>query len=135
MKIPNAFLADEANVSQDGKLNVLGIFDRVAAPSFPTMHPKMVFVVRVQAEYADNGGSFPLRVRLVDEDGGVLFEAGGELSPPEVQPGDFAIANQLFTLIGIGFPRPGSYKFVVNIGDLPAHETPLTLHQIGVEPL
>lgn len=130
MKIPNAFLADEANLSQDGKLNVLGIFDRVAAPSFPTVHPKMVFVFRVQAEYGDSGRSFPIRVRLVDEDGGVLFEAGGDLVPPEVAPGDFAIANQLFTLIGTGFPRPGSYKFVVNVGDVPAHETPLVLHEI-----
>ena len=59
MKIPMALLADEANVSQEGKLNVLGVFDRIAAAGFPTVHPKMVFVFRVQAEYADAGRELP----------------------------------------------------------------------------
>src|SRR5687768_12547408 len=101
MIIPMALLADEANISQEGKLNILGIFDRVAAPSFPTVHPKMVFVFRVQSEYADAGRSFVVRLRLMDEDGAVLFEAGGELLPPVVPPGEYASANQIFTLVGI----------------------------------
>src|SRR5690349_25131268 len=100
MHIPMALLADEANVSQEGKLNILGVFDRVAAPAFPTVHPKMVFVFRVQAEYPDSGRSFAVRVRLLDEDGAVLFEAGGDLVPPAVPPGEFATANQIFTLVG-----------------------------------
>ena len=130
MKIPNAFLADEANVSQDGKLNVLGVFDRIAAAGFPTVHPKMVFVFRVQAEYVDNGRAFPVRVRLVDEDGGVLFEATGDLTPPAVAPGGFVSANQLFTLVGVQFPRPGTYKFTIDLGDLPVHETPLVVQEL-----
>jgi hypothetical protein len=127
MIIPMALLADEANISQEGKLNVLGVFDRVAAASYPTVHPKMVFVFRVQSEYADAGRSFTVRLRLMDEDGKVLFEAGGELVPPAVPPGEFASANQIFTLVGITLPRPGSYTFVLNVGDLPPHETPLTV--------
>jgi hypothetical protein len=126
-----ALLADEANVSQEGKLNILGVFDRISAPSFPTVHPKMVFAFRVQAEYVDAGRSFSVLVRLVDEDGGVLFEAGGDLVPPSVPPGEFATANQIFTLVGVGFPRPGNYKFIVTVGDLPAHETPLVLVETG----
>jgi hypothetical protein len=135
MHIPMAVLADEANVSQEGKLNILGVFDRLAAPSFPTVHPKMVFVFRVQAEYADSGRSFPVRVRLVDEDGAVLFEAGGDLVPPAVPPGELASANQIFALVGIGFPRPGSYRFVLTVGELPPHETPLILLQASWPPV
>ena len=127
MKIPTALLADEANVSQEGKLNVMGAFDRIAASAFPTVHPKMVFVFRVQAEYPDAGQTFAVRVRLVDEDGGVLFEAGGEIVGPPLGPGEFLTANQIFTLVGIGFPRPGTYKFVVSVGGLELHETPLVL--------
>lgn len=130
MKIPMALLADEANVSQEGKLNVLGVFDRIAAASFPVQHPRMVFVFRVQAEYADAGQTFPVRVRLMDEDGGTLFEASGDLAAPPVPPGEFLTANQLFALVGVRFPRPGSYKFVVTVGDLPPHETPLMLLQM-----
>ena len=124
-----ALIADEANISQEGKLNVLGVFDRIASPSFPMVHPKMVFVFRVEAGYGDGGIPVPVRVRLIDDDGRALFEAGGELIAPEVQPGDFATAHQLFTLLGITFPQPGLYKFVVNLGDLPPHETPIAAVQ------
>ncbi|CAN5781717.1 hypothetical protein BH23GEM3_BH23GEM3_22280 [soil metagenome] len=118
-----AFLADEANVSQEGKLNVLGIFDRIASTAFPTVHPRMVFAFRVQSEFPDSGQPYAVRVRLIDEDGGVLFEANGEITGPPVTPGEFSTANQVFTLVGVQFPQPGSYKFVVNLGELAPHET------------
>jgi hypothetical protein len=127
MKIPMAFLADEANISQEGKLNVLGIFDRIAAPEFPVTHPRMVYAFRVQAEFTDAGRSFPVQVRLIDEDGGVLFEASGEINPPVVPPGEFSTANQVFTLVGLQFPRPGLYQFQVNIGALEPHVTPFVV--------
>lgn len=123
MKIPMAFLADEANISQEGKLNVLGIFDRIAAAEFPVVHPRMVFAFRVQADFADGGRGFPVVVRMVDDDGGVLFEAAGEINPPIVPPGEFSTANQVFTLVGLTFPRPGVYKFQVTVGAQPPHET------------
>ncbi|HEU0052055.1 MAG TPA: hypothetical protein VFQ39_02715 [Longimicrobium sp.] len=124
MKIPMAFLADEANISQEGKLNVLGVFDRIGAGAFPVVHPRMVFAFRVQAEYADSGQRFPVQVRLLDEDGAVLFEANGEIAAPIVPPGEFMTANQVFTLVGAQFARPGIYKFVVTMGGVEAHETP-----------
>jgi len=124
VRIPMAFLADEANVSQEGKLNVLGIFDRIAAAAFPTVHPRMVFAFRLQAEYEDAGRTVPVRVRLMDEDGGTLFEAQGEVTPPPIPPGEFRTFNQLFELVGVEFRQPGLYKFVVQVGDLPPHETP-----------
>ena len=132
MKIPVALLADEANISQEGKLNILGAFDRIAAARYPTLHPRMVFVFRVHAEYADAGERFPTRVRLMDEDGGTLFEATGELTAPRLSPGEFITANQVFSLVGVRFPRPGHYKFVLNVGNLPPHETPLRLIHAGV---
>ena len=129
MKIPMALVADEANISQEGKLNVLGAFDRIAAPNFPTVHPKMVFVFRVEAGYGDGERAVPARIRLIDEDDNLLFDAGGEIRAPQVAPGDFATSYQLFVLAGIEFSRPGMYKFVVTLGDLPPHETPLSVMQ------
>lgn len=122
-----ALIADEANISQEGKLNVLGAFDRIAAANFPTVHPKMVFLFRVEAGYGDSGRALPVRIRLVDQDGVTLFEAGGEIAAPEVAPGDFATAYQLFALVGTRFEHPGMYKFVINLGNAPAFETPLLL--------
>ncbi len=130
MEIPLAFLADEANISQDGKLNVLGVFDRIATPHFPTVHPKMVFGFRVQAGFEDGGRSFSAVVRLVDEDGGPLFEAQGEISIPPIPPGEFFTANQVFALVGVQFTQPGTYKFMVVAADRVLNETPFVVSQI-----
>jgi hypothetical protein len=126
-----ALVADEANLSEDGKLNVLGAFDRIAAASFPLIHPKMVYVFRLEARYGDGGAPVPVRVRLIDDDGSAIFEAGGEIIAPDVEPGDFATTHQLFALHGIRFPHPGMYKFIVTVGDLPPHETPIAAVQTG----
>lgn len=125
MNIPMAFLADEANISQEGKLNVLGIFDRLVAEEFPVSHPRMVFAFRVTAEFADGGRTFPVQIRLVDDDGQAMFEASGEINPPLVPPGEFSTANQVFTLVGMTFPRAGQYRFEVRIGAQEPHVTPL----------
>ena len=133
MKILMAFLADEANVSQEGKLNVLGIFDRITAATFPVMHPRMVFVFRVYIDSADGGRGYSVSVRLLDETNTPLLEADGEIGTPTVAPGDFATANQLFNLVGLHFPRPGVYRFVVSIGD-EVHETPFLVQSAASDP-
>ena len=129
-----ALVADDANLSQEGKLNVLGAFDRIASPTFPMIHPKMVFVFRIEARHGDGGKAVPVRVRLVDDDGTAIFEAGGDIVAPDVEPGDFATAHQVFTLLGVRFPQPGMYTFVVNVGDLPPHETPIAAVQTAWGP-
>jgi len=116
MKIPMAVLADEANVSQEGKLNVLGVFDRIQATAVPVMHPRMVFAFRVQTEHADSGRTFPVQVRLADAEGQVLFEAVGEITGAPIAPGDLATLNQVFSLVGVEFPREGLHRFTVAIG-------------------
>lgn len=127
MNIPMAFLADEANISQEGKLNVMGIFDRIVAEEFPVSHPRMVFAFRVTADFSDGGRGFPVQVRLVDEDGAVMFDASGEINPPMLPPGEFSTANQVFTLVGMTFPRAGQYRFEVRIGTLEPHLTPFVV--------
>lgn len=133
MKILMAFLADEANISQEGKMNVLGVFDRISANNFPVVHPKMVFAFRVHMDSGDSGRGFPVRVRLVDEHGEPLFDANGEIGAPAIAPGDFATANQLFGLVGLQFEREGIYRFVVSIAGV-EHETPFLVQSAAHDP-
>jgi hypothetical protein len=133
MKILMAFLADEANISQDGKLNVLGVFDRISAGTFPVMHPRMVFAFRVYMDAGDSGRGYQVRVRLVDDANEPLFEANGELGAPMIAPGEFATANQLFGLVGLQFAREGLYRFVINLGGV-EHETPFLVQSTASDP-
>jgi len=135
MNISLAFLADEANVSQEGKLNVLGIFDRITAEDFPVVHPRLVFAFRVQMEFADAGRSFPVHVRLMAQDGEVMFEAVGEITAPGIPIGEFATANQVFAMVGVQFPREGMYRFTVSIGGGDVHETPFLVQSAASDPM
>ena len=135
MRIPIAFVADEANISQEGKLNVMGVFDRIAAAEFPVMHPRMVFAFRILAEFADGGQSYPVQVRLVDESGTIHFEPPPvEVNPPILPPGEFTSANQVFTLLGMTFPHPGIYRFVVSVAGVDVNETPFIVSLVRPEP-
>lgn len=126
-----AVLADEANVSQEGKLNLMGIFDRIGAAEFPVVHPRLVFAFRVEAEFADSGRAYPVAVSMEDADGQTLFDAEGQIVAPHVLPGEFATANQLFQMVGVQFPSPGLYRFVVRLGELEPHFTPFLVAQEG----
>ena len=75
MDIPLAVLADSANVSQEGKLNIFGIFDQLNIASFPVRHPHMTLVFQLTASPAEGGRSHQVVVHCMDEDGGKLFEA------------------------------------------------------------
>lgn len=45
MDVNLALLADYANVSQDGKLNIMGIFQEVNPPVLPFALPQMYLVM------------------------------------------------------------------------------------------
>ena len=55
MHISFAVFADGANLSQEGKLNVLGVFDALAVGGFPAVHPRTHFVVRLKGNVEDAG--------------------------------------------------------------------------------
>lgn len=134
MKVVLAVLADEANVSQEGKLNLLGIFDRIDAATLPVIHPRMVFAFRVQTDYADGGRPFPVQVRLDDGEGNTLFEAVGEMVAPPVPPGEVLTANQVFSLVGVELGREGTYRFSVAIGGAEQASAEFRVQATGGDP-
>ena len=78
MEIKTAVLADTANVSQEGKLNITGIFNRIQSGSFPVTWPSMVLVVRLEA-HSSEIGSHKITIQVTDEDGGKLVTVQGNL--------------------------------------------------------
>src|SRR6266516_3887748 len=65
MEVKLALLADGANVSREGKLNLLGIFDTLFARSFPTTHPQMQLVIRFEAAAQEAGSTRQVEIQLV----------------------------------------------------------------------
>ena len=83
MHISFAVFADGANLSQEGKLNVLGVFDALHVGGFPSLHPRTHFVVRLKGTVEDTG-AHTMTFSWVNPAGDVLWSSDGELN---VAPG------------------------------------------------
>ena len=48
MHVTFALFADAANLSQEGKLNILGVFDALQVGTLPALHPRATLVVHLK---------------------------------------------------------------------------------------
>lgn len=126
MLVKLAVLADYANVTSDGKLNILGIFDRMNVLNLPAVHPQMNLVLRLEAHPAEHGRAHPVEIRLHDPDGQTIFEVAGEIVP-QGDPGEAVSTNQILTLNNLQLGKTGGYTFVVLVNNDLKAEIPLTV--------
>lgn len=112
MDVSLAVCCDAANVSREGKLNLLGIFNSIHAAEFPCTHPHLALVLRVEARLGEEG-AYPLEIQLVDEDGQQLFDINGQLSLQGAEPGRPMTAQTIMDINNLQLPRPGTYAFEI----------------------
>lgn len=125
MRVPLAVLADYANVSREGKLNILGIFHTIHTKSFPCKHTQMCLVIQFEADIAEVRRKKKIEVQLMDDDGKRLFRIGGELTINEVKPGELFSHHQILTFQNLQFEKPGNYQFDVFVDNEPKRTVPL----------
>src|SRR5579875_2151486 len=105
-------LCDHALVSQDGKLSLIGIFDRIAVPGLPIQHPRF-FVVAV---FDMAPGNHTVRVELLDPTGhSVLQEQGVEIPVSVAAAGQSGNLVAELNLLPLEFA--GRYDFNLYVGD------------------
>lgn len=125
MRVTLAVLADYANISQEGKLNILGIFDRIAVGELPTSLPQMHFIMRLEAHAAERERSHAVEIRLHDPDGQAVFEIKGEVVPRGGLPGQPVLTNQILGINNLRLKQVGGYMFVVFVDNDLKAEVPL----------
>jgi len=126
MKLLLLLAADYANITGDGKLNVMGIFRDINANKFPARHASMHLVVKLGAELGEYGDTRALTVKLRDPDGVEIWSLTGTVAIPKSEGGRVPEVNAILEIKDIVFPKPGPYQFVVLIdkdykGDLPIY--------------
>jgi len=127
MDVTLALLADAANVSQEGKLNILGAFANINAVEFPARHPEMQLVLRFEASPAEAETNKRLEVKILDEDGQAIGGFGGEFKVSAATSGQRIRMQTVMRILDAVFPRPGDYTFAVLIDDKTEYEVPLSL--------
>ena len=118
MDVPLAVLADSAIASNDGKLSVIGIFNKINAPGFPVVHPQCTLVLQLRAAPGERGQQKRVLIRLMDEDS-VLVDMASEFQVPDQfeDPHSPFVINQILQMHGLAFPRAGEYAFHVLINE------------------
>jgi hypothetical protein len=126
MHVTFALFADAANLSQEGKLNILGVFDAVQVAAFPAVHPRATLVVRLKGSHADIGPhevtmswTNPIGVELWNSTGNL--ELGG--LPPDVAEADLPLIAQL----DLPADMAGDYTMRILVDRKPAAEIGLMI--------
>lgn len=116
MEITLAVLADHANITTEGRLNLLGVFSRISALSVPVQYPHMTLAAVIRATTAARGTKHTVRVVAADRDGKPLVvPTDVALAVPDALPGPEVEMHLLVGFLGMTFPHYGPYSFDIFI--------------------
>lgn len=115
MELLLGLVCDDARTTDEGKLDVQGIFNDLYAPGFPAKQDRMVLVLAIEWDRRDQG-RFQFRVDLNGPDGSTSLTVDGHTEvdrrPPERPPARTRLVMPLEDVI---FPRAGKYRFEVRM--------------------
>src|SRR3954467_15960136 len=98
MHVTFALFADAATLSQEGKLNIMGVFDALQVGTLPALHPRATLVAAPQGSSAHAGPPL-VSLQWLSPSGSELWSSEGELgvtAPPQgVVDMDFPLIAQL----------------------------------------
>lgn len=118
MDLSYLLVAEYANVTQDGKLNVMGIFSNINSHGFPAVHPEMYLVAQLTAGPGEYGRKCEITVKLIDEDATqelVYYKV--PVVVPSSERGQKVKLNHLLKLVNTHFPKPGTYAFLILVNN------------------
>jgi len=131
MHVSFALFADAANLSQEGKLNVLGVFDAVHVGQFPALHPRATLVVRLKGNQSDVG-VHPLTLRWVNGRGAELWSSTVELTVGAATGPSTEMDMPVIVQIDLPLDGPGDFRMQVELDGVRRSES--VLHVRGGAP-
>lgn len=116
MQVTFAVLADAANLSQEGKLNVLGVFDALQVGALPAVHPRAHLVVHFKGAASDVG-RHTVTLRWINPKGSELWTSTGELNVGQPPAGVVEMDLPLIAQIDLPIDAAGSYQMSISLDD------------------
>jgi len=117
MRFVVGHLADAANISVEGKLNLLGIFQKIGSSEFPCQL-SCALVALFEADPFDMGTRCSVRIEFIDEDGQEMFRMEGmEVAVPESPAHLVQTCNLIVNLRPLTLTKPGPHSFKVLVQD------------------
>lgn len=114
MHVSFALFADAANLSQEGKLNILGVFDALQVASLPAIHPRAHLVVHLKGTGSDVG-SHTVSFRWLSPSGQELWNSSGDLNVGAPPPGVAEMDLPLIAQLDLPMDAAGAYNMAIAI--------------------
>jgi hypothetical protein len=115
MEVDLAVLADAANLTENRKLNILGIFDLFTlGPEFPANSPTFAIVIRIVAHPSELG-QHALTLRVADADGKEITRIEADFGVRRKKASAKPARVPFILPAQIKFPAPGDYTLDILI--------------------
>ncbi|HEV7991217.1 MAG TPA: hypothetical protein VGP25_05285 [Gemmatimonadaceae bacterium] len=124
MHVTFALFADAANLSQEGKLNILGVFDALQVGTLPSMHPRASLVVHLKGSALDVG-THRVSLQWMSPSGHELWSSEGELGVSPPPSGVLEMDFPLIAQIDLPLDQGGAYLMRVGLDGNTHAEVPL----------
>ena len=129
MNVALALLADAANLSVDGKLNILGIFNTIFSDRYPAVHPEMKLVLRLQLHPAELDQPKQVNVQLRNDEGRRVDGFGADFTvqaaPGLGTGGEMLTNDNVVSVSNLYLEGPGTYEFVILVNGEVKAQVPL----------
>lgn len=124
MHVTFAMFADAANLSQEGKLNILGVFDALQVATLPTVHPRASLVVRLKGARMESG-THTVSLHWLNPSGVELWSSVGELEVAPPPPNVSEMDMPLIASVDLPLDVPGSYTMRIALDSKPSADLTL----------
>ncbi len=117
MEVTLAVLADYANATVDGKLNIMGVFDVVRTPTLPTRIRQMGLVFTVKGHNAERDQLHDIQIIIQDPDGRTIARLQGAFIFSEDLPGEPLSSHQVVDLRDLPLFTPDIHLFSIFVNN------------------
>ncbi len=125
-------LADAANITVNGKLNVLGIFNQIYVRELPARQPQFFVVIKIVSDIGETSDPRKFTVSLVDDGGTELGRVDGEFNFPQASSGmPRPEANIIFPITDLVFSNAGMFHFTLLVNGRSEATRQLLVSQIS----
>jgi hypothetical protein len=117
MELLTFLVSDYANITQGGKLNVMGVFRDIYATNFPAIHPSMTLAIKLGVDLENHEDKKLLTIKLIDVNAIEIVKLAKEFEIPNPVKSKISEVNAIIELHDVVFPSPGRYQFTLLIDD------------------
>jgi hypothetical protein len=133
MQLAFALFADSANVSVEGKLNILGVFDALQVGNVPAVHPRATLVMRLKGTL-DETGHHRVALTWTSPEGAELWSSSGDLDIGPPPAGAIEMDFPLILTFDLPIPAGGTFRLRIAIDGEPQLELPVHA-RVGAVPM